>query len=276
MMQNKYLKRVALKRRVAQIIDRSYFVRFHMFIILMATTLSGLLFSKLLIVLGLENMAIRFGFAIIISYMMFFLFIKLWLLYIGAGNIFKIQKTKSTNNSSLLDLVPSTDNILTSTGDTNHFTGFGGGTSGGGGAGRSFITEGESLLGNTHSESDFVEGIGNVAGEMTDDVLGDEGGIGLIAIVLLAVLVFSAVIASGYLIWCAPSIMSEAAFQLFLVTTFASKVQHNEETGWKMSIFQSTCWIFLVFLIFSVFFGYFAQKFIPSAITVRDIFYNIR
>lgn len=278
-MQKKFIKGVTLKRRVAQIIDRSYFVRLHMFMILMAITLTGLVCSKLLLLFGVNSMAIRFGIAIIVSYFAFFLFIKLWLLYVCAGNIFRFGNKKNTNSSSLIDLDPVSVSLGTNSGNTAQFSGFQGGSSGGGGAGGGFDCQGDPALGTaivSGSDSAVTEGVGNAAGEAAGAVSGDGEGLGLIAIILLVALVLSVVIAGGYLIWCAPSIMSDAAFQVILATGLAGKVRQATESGWEISIIKSTWWIFLLVLLFSVGIGFTAQKFIPTAITVRDIFNQIR
>ena len=69
------IKRAELKRRLAERIRRSYFVRFHMIIILSATVISGVICSKVLSLLGISRMPVRYGIAIILSYLLFFLFV---------------------------------------------------------------------------------------------------------------------------------------------------------------------------------------------------------
>ena len=183
------------------------------------------------------------------------------------------------NSSSLIDLDPVPVSLGTNSGNTAQFSGFQGGSSGGGGAGGGFDCQGDPASGTaivSGSDSAVTEGVGNVAGEAVGGVSGDGEGLGLIAIILLGALVLSVVIAGGYLIWCAPSIMSEAASQVILATGLAGKVRHAEESGWEISIIKSTWWIFLLVLLFSVGIGLAAQKIIPTAITVRDIFNQIR
>jgi hypothetical protein len=106
--------------------------------------------------------------------------------------------------------------------------------------------------------------------------VGDEGFLKLLAILLLVALVFSVVIVGGYLIWCAPIILSDAAFHVLLVTSLSRKVRRVKESGWEISIFKATWWGFLLILLFSVAFGIVAQLYNPAAVSVRDLFTSAR
>jgi hypothetical protein len=66
MIERKLIEGGALKRRIADRIKKSYFVRFHMFMILSATVLSGVICSKILILLGVTRMPVRYGITIIL------------------------------------------------------------------------------------------------------------------------------------------------------------------------------------------------------------------
>jgi hypothetical protein len=79
-----------------------------------------------------------------------------------------------------------------------------------------------------------------------------------------------------YLIWCAPSILSEAAFQVLLVTGLSHKVRRAKESDWEISIFKATWWGFLLVLLASVAFGVAAQLYNPAAVSVRDLFISAR
>jgi hypothetical protein len=108
-------------------------------LILSATVISGVICSKVLSMLGVSRMSLRYGIAIIFSYLLFFLFVKLWLLYIGIGRLLRSKKDKG--GSSWGDLIPSFRGSG-SGGGAPRFTGFGGGASGGGGAGEAFALQG--------------------------------------------------------------------------------------------------------------------------------------
>jgi hypothetical protein len=280
MNEKKIIKASTLKRRIAERIKGSYFVRFHMFIILSATVLSGAVCSKVLILLGVTRMPIRYGIAIALSYLLFFLFVKLWLLYIGIGRQATMVTDKSGSDLWLPDDIPSPGDTTPSSGSGGSFNAFGGGASGGGGAEINF-GEGISAMDaptGAGAGSGITDGLGDTASDVVGGALdvGDESGIGIIAIILLAALVLSVIIAGGYLIWCAPTILSDAAFQVLLVSSFAGKVKQAEKTEWETTIFKATWWAFIMVLVFSIVFGIAAQKFIPTAVTIKDLFTMLR
>ena len=70
------------KPRFFKTFKNRFFLRFHMSLILLATGLSGLLGTKLLMWGGVENVLIRYPLNVVIAYLCFFLFVKLWLWYI--------------------------------------------------------------------------------------------------------------------------------------------------------------------------------------------------
>jgi hypothetical protein len=272
------LKRAALKRRLTERIRRSYFVRFHMVLILSATVISGVICSKLLSLLGVTRMPIRYGIAIILSYLLFFLFVKLWLLYIGVGRFARSKKDKS-GGSSWGDLIPSFRNSSSSSG-APRFSGFGGGASGGGGAGEAFAESnpGVAVPVGVGSNPVAAGGSHGGGGSLLDGLsgFGDEGFLKFLAIVLLIALVFSVIIVGGYLIWSAPIILSDAAFHVLLVAGLSRKVRRVKEGNWEMSIFKATWWGFLLILLAAIAFGIVAQLYNPAAVTIRDLFTGAR
>jgi hypothetical protein len=60
-----------------------FVVRFHMTLILAALGASGVLVSKVLLELGVRSMLERYLIAVLVSYALFFLFIRLWLIYVS-------------------------------------------------------------------------------------------------------------------------------------------------------------------------------------------------
>src|SRR5687767_3235192 len=59
-----------------------FVIRFHMTLILGATTLSGVVLSKLLFLLGVESLPWRYPLAVAGSYLVFFGAVRLWLSYV--------------------------------------------------------------------------------------------------------------------------------------------------------------------------------------------------
>jgi hypothetical protein len=273
------IKRAALKRRLAARIRKSYFVRFHMFLILSATVISGVICSKLLSLLGVSRMPLRYGIAIILSYLLFFLFVKLWLLYIGIGRHARGKKGKSGGGSGWGDLIPSFRGSGSS-GGAPRFAGFGGGASGGGGSGGAVTdnTPEVAMPIGVGSDPGVSAGGGGGVGNVLEGVadIADEGVLKLLAIVLLVALVFSVVVVGVYLIWCAPAILSEAAFHVLLVASLSHRVRRVKESGWEISIFKATWWGALLILLAAIAFGIVAQLYNPAAVTVRDLLTNVR
>ncbi len=279
------------KRRLMEKIGQSYFVRVHMFIILSATVLSGVVFSKILVLLGLHRMSLRYGIAIVLSYLMFFLFIKLWLLYIGVGRNAGGENTNQEKGSWMPDILPlpggsvsgaggaAGNTVADAAGDAGVFDGLKGGMSGGGGAVRSFSAGASPLAGVTDAGAD-AGAVADTAGKAGDSAGGILDSVGdssltVMAIVLLIALILSVFVIGGYLIWTAPALLSNAAFQAILVAGVARKVKQAEESNWETTIFKATWWGFLLVLILSIAFGIVAQMVFPDAVTVRDVLHSI-
>ena len=234
-----------------------YFVRFHMALILTATGLSGLLFSKILLESGMSRMAVRYGISTVLSYGCFFLFIKMWLRYIGV-----LRDRRSTDT---LDVLDSTDWPMGhSSGSGSGFNGFGGGASGGGGAGGSFEVSG---------------GSGGIAGDAASGLLDGADSDDAIPLLLLALLIalITAVVGSAfYLVWSAPEILSEAAFQAALASGLVTRFKAIESESWEGSIFGKTALPFVVVLCLSVASGHFAQRWRPGAVKISEIVFAVR
>jgi hypothetical protein len=244
-----------------------------MFIILLATIMSGVICSKILMLLGVSRMPVRYGIAIIVSYLLFFLFVKLWLLYIGVEKHVRSTKNKGKSGSDWSDLIPSLRGSGSS-GTPRLFSGFGGGRSGGGGAGGVVTDSPSNMAVPVGVGSDPSVPHGGGGGNILEGVsnIGDEGFLKFVAIVLLVALVLSIVLVGGYLILSAPHILADAAFQVLLVTGLSHKVRQAKRTGWEISILGATWWCFLLILFFSVAFGIAAQHYNPAAVSVRDLF----
>jgi hypothetical protein len=267
-----------LKKRLAARLRRSYFIRFHMSLIFLATILSGMLFSKALLLLGVKSMSIRYGIAVTASYLGFFMFVKLWLLYVAAGTN-SPGAGGSRADRSPLDVGSLPD--VTGAGDGIQATLPGsGGASGGGGAGGSFVEDGGA--GGSFVEtgasagippadsgggSGVLDGVGAV-GDVLD--VGDDA-LALVAILLLILLALSVVLGGVYLVWCAPTILTETAFHVLMVGSFAGKVRRVEEGGWEVHVLKATWWIFVLVLLASIAFGIVAHMFDPAAVTAREV-----
>jgi len=267
--------RVPAKSRFVAAMRRSYFVRFHMALILAATVLCGLLFSKVLLVLDVEKMGFRYPAAIAFSYLSFFLLIKLWLLYVSRTP----SRDTGKPDQSILDAVDVLD-IPGGSGPAGPGpVTFGGGSSGGGGAGGTFQVAAvpgapPEPVGNAAGAA--ADG-GGKAAETAGDALSSLGDFDKAAVVLFlfGLLVAAVVGAGAYLLYQAPDILTEAAFQAALATGLLRRARGIDSPHWSGSVFRATWLPFAIVTVLGYLFGMFAQAVYPEARTVVELYRGI-
>jgi hypothetical protein len=224
-----------------------FFLRFHMLLILAATILSGSLFSKLLLLVHVDNIVLRYPLAVLLSYAAFFLFVKLWLYYM---TVYEVNKQETTAN--ILSNIPDPSGISASSSDVQLFSG-GGGTSGGGGVsasldGSSQISR-QALDAVPSASEGSSSGIADAAGNAVSGIFDDDGVILVVIGVLLATIFGS----SLYLIYNAPHILSDAAFNFLLASSLIRGYKVMTKPDWIGSVFKSTFLPF--FIVLAVSFG---------------------
>lgn len=232
-------------------------LRLHMTLILLATGLSGLLTTRLLLAAGVESIVIRYPLAVLFSYLVFFCLIKLWLKYLTVSHTQQVREKKSSLGDTLSNIgFPSGGGGSggSFSGSGGHFAGGGGQFSGGGasgvfddmgaviaeGAGNAFTeTAGNAAL--EHGGNALGDVVGDVAGDAVGGVLDGEGG--LVAMVVLAVIgaVVAIVLGAGiYMIYEAPYILSEAAFEVVLAASLVRSSRRMNDPDWIGSVFRTT------------------------------------
>lgn len=222
-------------------------LRLHMTLIILATGLSGLLTTRCLLAAGVESIVIRYPLAVLFSYFVFFILIKLWLKYLAVTNVQQVREKKSPLGDALsnIDIPTCGDSGGSFSGSGGHFAGGGGQFSGGGASGGFdhvgvLITEGPGNTVVEHGGSALGDTVGDVAGEAVS-ALGDEGG--LVGIVVLAVIgtVVAIVLGAGvYMIYEAPFILSEAAFEVVLAASLVRSSRAMNDPDWIGSVFRTT------------------------------------
>ncbi|MGE0102091.1 MAG: hypothetical protein AB7H86_06950 [Blastocatellales bacterium] len=254
-----------------------YFVRLHMTLILGAVVLSGVITSKLLLLAGLRSMAIRYPIAVLLAYLVFFVLIRLWLWYVGISP----QARESTADSGgfIPDISPGIDIGSRGTG----WGGFGGGTSGGGGASDSWGESASEWLSSTEpppsaSPGSFsLGGSGSSSGKgsggsLFDLDLGDDGCLPIIVMILLAALILLIFGSAAWLIYQAPAIFAEAAFEAALASGLIRASKGIDSPDWKGSILKATWLPFVLVLVMSIALGWTVNEFCPDAATIREAF----
>ena len=230
-----------------------------MTLILLGTIMSGVIFSKILLVAGLNYIIARFVLVLIFSYVCFFILMKLWLHYLTEP----YRRSRIAEN--LMDAVDAVTSFpdFSSTSSVPNISGHGGEFGGGGASGAwaeaGNIAETASTVGDTASEA---------AGEAVSG-LADEGGIVLIPLIILLIVLFGG---SIYLIYEAPVIISEAAFELILATTLIRKARSIDNPNWIGSVFKATWPAFALTLVITVIAGWALMTYCPQAIKITDVF----
>jgi hypothetical protein len=157
------------------------------------------------------------------------------------------------------------------------FGGGGGGRFGGGGATGSWGTP-EPVSANVNapmvvsSVSSKSSSHGSSGGGFSLDIDGDAG-----IILLLIALVVVMALAALWVLYAAPAILSEAAFQAALS---ASLLRHTKKISndhcWEGSVVRSTILPFLAVLIMAVVLGWYAHHRCPTAVRLREAIYCVR
>jgi len=233
-----------------QLVQR-FWLRFHMSLMLAATVGTGILANRLLLGIPVHAMTLRWLLALAISYGAFFVFIRVWLAYVGARPL-------------PLDLgndVPLNVDVFPRSGGSI-FQG-GGGAAGGGGASGSWGDAIEAPV------KGAFDGAGSV------DV-GDAGCLVVIlGVVLLALL---AAIGGGvaFLIVAAPHMLADAAFSALLAGGLVKSVRRMDEPDWEGSVLQATWKPLAIVAVLVVIAGFTAQFFAPGARTLGEVLMLLR
>lgn len=253
------------------------FTRFHMFLILSGTILAGVVFSKLLLIAGLNNMMVRFALVLVLAYLSFFVLMRLWLSYLTRP----YRREKS--GDPLVDVADAASGFIDGTSSSGEpaYQG-GGGAFGGGGASGGYDAVGDSVdvplsdaaIESSGSIGDLSDGDlsgGGLSGDSAADAISgfaDEGGLLLIPLILLLAVVLGGGI---YLIYEAPVIISEAAFELVLATTIVKKARQIDQPDWVGSVFRATWPALLVTLVITILTGWGLSAYCPEASKIREV-----
>ena len=251
------MKRRALtKERVAAWLQRRFYLRLHMFFILGGTYLAGVLATHLLLLAGLDILWLRYALAVCAAYGVFLALIRIWLFYVSNDRGGSIDL-----NADGVDFI---SHFTPSGSSVDPGFGGGGGNFGGGGATGSW---GEASAQAVASPAKSSGGGGGLKGCSPDIDGGDEGCV----VVLLIILVFSLLIIGIYMIYTAPVLLSEAAFEAALAASLARRAKKIEQRGWVGTVWRATVWPFIAVLVVSGVLGWYAQYTCPEARRLRDV-----
>lgn len=263
--------RLRMKERFTRVLRERFFLRFHMSLILTCTALTGLIVSWALLHLHVASMLIRYPVAVLCSYLAFFGFIKLWLLYITSSGGSRRSADSVIDGADVLDIVP--DSLPMGRGMSAGGPPFGGG--GGhfsGGGASSFFDQGiEAVQAVPDTAAVAAETAGSSAAEAGGDAASgifEDGGIVLVILGLLLTAVFGAAL---YLVSAAPAILAEAAFEFLLASSLLRSAKRMDNPDWAGSVFRSTVIPFVVVLLLALAAAGIANSVYPGATRMSEV-----
>ena len=245
--------RASIKRRLTT----AFHVRVHAFLLIVWCGGFGFAASKSLYALGLTNMGLRYGIAVIVTYAAFLCAIRLWLSYIGLGPIFKYDDglggtdVKISNSDSGISFF----NGVRMPGPI--FSGQGG-TFDGAGASSNWVNS-TKVADTTVAAISAVENEGIFSGfEVTDEDMSSnkDKAIPIMVLLGITILVFSILVGAVYL---GTELLVQLAFEMMLAVPIRKSIRRSG-LPWITAAFKHS-WIALV-IVFGivVFAGTWAQK----------------
>lgn len=249
-------------------------LRVHMSLILLATVCAGFLATRIMFALHLDNVLIRYPLAVIIAYGIFFVSVKLWLTYIASTPAPQKVQNRSPD---LLDLMP---DLPISGGNVGElFHGSGGEFSGAGASGSfenvaaAFTDSGTGAFpGGIDAGSGIGDAVGDVAGEAVSSALGDEGGVAAVVVFALLAAIVAVVVGAGiYLVYEAPFILSEAAFEFVLAASLVRGTRRMDDSEWMGSVFKTTGIPFSVTLALALLAGFLMHRYFPGVTRISEL-----
>jgi hypothetical protein len=238
-------------QRFKERILHTYFVRCDMSLILLVVVASGVGASKLLLECGLHSLQWRYPLAMLVSFIAFLLLVRVWIWYVFC------RKTIDLTSANF-------DGVSGGDGATPRSFHFGGGDSGGGGATGSW---GEDIPAKPAAGGSSSSGGGGGSG--FDLGFGDDWAI----ILLLGALVLAIVCAGGYLIYVAPHILPEAAWQATLASGLARVSKPTDRENWLAGVLRASSIPFAAVLVLVVALGWVAHHHCPQAAKLAEALY---
>ena len=250
-----------------------------MTLLLLATVSSGLLATRIMLALHLNNVMVRYPLAVAFAYLLFFVWMKLWLKYMVPA---PGSRTGRDSSGGWLNIPGGSSSSGTSGGSGKGFGG-GGGNFGGAGATGGFaesaavLTEGaaaEAAAAGSEAGSGAASAAGDAVGDAASalDVDDPKGCLVVLALLAIAALVCGAGI---YLVYQAPFILSEAAFQALLAGGLARRARRIEQGDWLGSVFRATWIPFVLTLLLSLLAGWLIHHYFPEVTRISELFIQL-
>lgn len=257
--------------RVRDFIVRRYSPRIHMSLILSACGFASMVTSWTLLHVGVHSMLVRYPVAMGMAYGTFLFGVWAWLLATGIGGV----RESLARRASGFDAPSGGSSSGSSGGSTGDVSGGGesfsgkGGTFDGGGANASWGEPPSSAPANS-SVVQASSGSGSSGSKPGGGIGLDIDGDGLVLLILAAILALVILCTSGYLIWSAPDVLTEAAFGAALTGTLHGATRANASGGWVSGVVRKTWWPFALVLVAALAFAGWSAMHFPQAHTFRE------
>jgi hypothetical protein len=286
--------------RLKTFVARHYHTRVHMSLILAACGLTAMSTSWTLLHLGVHSMLVRYPLAISLAYGTFLVGVWAWLRATGMGvaavagaagaqaAAAPARKEKSGKGSWLDGFGSSSGSSGSGGGGSGGGGGGsvmrgGGGSFDGGGASSSFastrgpflaaaVPQANANAAEQASSSSGSSSSGSSSRSSSGSSFGLDGidGDGIVLLLLAIALIGTVIIASGYLIWCAPDVLSEAAFGASLSGVLVRPTANHAAEGWVGGVLKKTWWPFALVLVMATAFAGWSQAHYPGAATFKQ------
>lgn len=260
----------APKETLRQRLLERYSLRLHVSLLLAATVAVGLLCSKLLFWLGVHSMLWRYPLTLLVAYLAFFAFVRLWLKQVGclrehakprdSGIDLSLADGWSGSGSSGAS-APSLGGRIGSGGGLKG----GGGQFGGGGASASFADESPApvpALAVSQGSARSGGAGSKIFGDIDFDV-GDAWPL-VLAIVVLVLIVGGAF---AYMLYAGPTVLIDAAFEATLAGGLVRAGKNTARGDWIGSIWRATWIPFSLVMLAAIGFAWAAAVYAPGAHT---------
>jgi hypothetical protein len=243
-------------------LTQRFYVRIHMTLMLSTVVLSGIVSSKVLLELGVRSMLLRYLIVLAVAYGLFFVLIRIWLWYISETH----RNAPPKDCGRLADLIPDISSVGEFSPRSTGPGSSGGENFTGGGAGGPWEAEG--------GTPSIVSG-GGGSGCSTAQSSGGLGSIfdadDAIVLVVLALLVAVIFGAGLYIVYQAPALLSEVAFEALLASGLVKASQRIQTLGWVGSVFRATLLPLSLVLVMTVTFGLVAAHYCPNATKIAEV-----
>ena len=271
-------REASAKKRLAGWLERHFLVRFHVALILAFSFSVGLLTTRVFFQLGLETMHWRWPLVLLAAYGAFLLALRVWLSYVGLGRYLEDEKSLDID---VPDIEFSASSSPSPSASSNAMVEHSGNASSGFDWAREGIKpEVGGNFGGGGASGDFSGLVGGDAGALSDSASGstslidlpdidlpDVGDDGLPLIILGIILaLLLAVFGVGfYLIWQAPLLLAEVAFEAAMAAGLVRSVHKVNDPGWVGGALKASWKPFALILLFSMLAAVLAEKYAPDA-----------